>query len=116
MHRMRVPLRHTSVPVLGLGQLKFLLQRMYLGVLFTLAFRNACTRKLFVTVFGDSLLGYNFGVQFIRFLLFSIGVHLGVLRPYTWFTSSFRPSEFCRLTSFRVWSIAGPVIRSFPWV
>jgi len=45
---------------------------MYLGVLFTLAFGNACTRKLFVIVFGDSLFVYNFGVQFIRFLLFSI--------------------------------------------
>jgi len=30
--------------------------------------------------------------------------HLRVLRPCTWFTSSFRPSEFCRLTSYRVWS------------
>jgi len=29
--------------------------RMYLMVLFTLAFRNACTRKLFVIVFGDLL-------------------------------------------------------------
>jgi len=51
-------------------QLQFLVQRMCLGVLFTLAFRNACTRKLFVIVFGDSLFVYNFGMQFIRLLLF----------------------------------------------
>jgi len=53
-------------------QLQFLVQRVYLGVLFTLAFRNACTRKLFIIVFGDSLFVYNFGVQFIRLLLSSI--------------------------------------------
>jgi len=41
-------------------QLQFLVQRMYLGVLFTLAFRNACSRQLFVIVFfGDSLFVYN---------------------------------------------------------
>jgi len=51
-------------------QLQFLFQRIYLGVLFTLAFRNACTRKLFVIVFGDSLFVYDFEVQFIRLLLF----------------------------------------------
>jgi len=39
--------------------------------------------------------------------------YLGVLRPFTWFTSSFRPSGFCRLTSSRLWSIAGPVIGTF---
>jgi len=33
-------------------QLQFLVQRMQLGILFTLAFRNACTRKLFVIVSG----------------------------------------------------------------
>jgi len=72
MHRLRVPLRRTSVPMLELGLVgaaPISCSRMYLMVLFTLAFRNACTRKLFVIVFGD-LLFVNFECSLFAFYWF----------------------------------------------
>jgi len=72
MHRMRVPLRRTSVPLLELGLVgaaPISCLRMYLMVLFTLAFRNACTRKLLVIVFGDSLF-VNFECSLFAFYWF----------------------------------------------
>jgi len=50
-------------------QLQFLVQRMYFGVLITLAFRNACTRKLFVMVFGDSLFVYYWSAIYSPFIV-----------------------------------------------
>jgi len=72
MHRMRVPLRRTSVPMLELGLVgaaPISCSRMYLIVLFTLAFRNACIRKLFVIVFGD-LVFVNFECSLFAFYWF----------------------------------------------
>jgi len=56
MRRMGVPLRHTSVTMLGLGLVgaaPISCSTYVFGGSVTLAFRNACTRKLFVIVFGD---------------------------------------------------------------
>jgi len=111
MNRMGVPLQHTSVPMLGLGLVgaaPLSCSTYVLGGSVTLAFRNACTRRLFDFV-------YNFECDLFAFYCFKFlfAAHLGVLRPYTWFTSSFRPLEFGRVTSFRMWSTAGSVIRTF---
>jgi len=48
-------------PMLGLG---------LVGGSVTLAFRNACTRKLFVIVFSDSLFAYNFECNLFAFYCF----------------------------------------------
>jgi len=69
---MRVPLQRTSVPMLELelvGAAPISCSRMYLMVLFTLAIRNASTRKLFVIVFGD-LIFVNFECSLFGFYWF----------------------------------------------
>jgi len=73
MHRMGVPLRHTSVPMLGLGLVgaaPISSSTYALGGYATLAFRSACTRRLFEIVFGDSLFVYNFECDLFAFYCF----------------------------------------------
>jgi len=81
MHHMRVPLRRTSVPMLEMGLVgaaPISCSRMYLMVLLTLAFRNACIRKLFVIVLAIYFL-LTLNVVYLPFIgfycLFVVSLH-----------------------------------------
>jgi len=76
----RIPLRHTSFPMLGLGLVGAALISCSTFVVVasvTLPFRNACTRKLFVIVLVDSLLSvilnaiYSLSIVFMVFSCFT---------------------------------------------
>jgi len=70
---------HVSSKCSGWGwsvQLQFLAQRLYLGILFTLAFRNACTRKLFLAIhFLFIILECNLFAVYCFYCLFAASLH-----------------------------------------
>jgi len=75
MHRMGVPLRITTVPMLGLGLVgaaPISFSVYVLGGSVYTCIQKRMYSKIVCNCFCDSLFLYNFGVKFVRLLLFSI--------------------------------------------